>query len=219
MIDLQVSKDHYDFQQYVSKERWMSYWHQLNEVIRLKPTSVLEIGAGAGIFKNIAIQFGVPVRTVDIDSDLRPDYLASVLELPFINNAFDVVACFQLLEHLPYEKSLIAIKEIARIATRYVVISLPDAKRIWRYSFHIPKLGEKNYFLKLPRLSGMDNKFDGQHYWQINNKGYPLSKIVSDFENSGLKILNTYYVPENTYQRFFIFSVSSSPPMRNPINI
>ena len=35
-----------DFYEYDQKPRWISYWHQIDEVLRLAPQTVLEIGIG-----------------------------------------------------------------------------------------------------------------------------------------------------------------------------
>lgn len=203
-MNLQVNADHYEFNKYIDKKRWISYWHQLNEVIQLLPSSVLEIGVGAGIFKQIACNFGFNVESVDIDSTLNPDYVASVLDLPFNDNAYDVVVAFQILEHLPYEDFAKALSELRRVAVRYIIISLPDSKTLWRYTIHIPKIGEKNIYIKRPRIRAIDHKFDGEHYWELSKSGYPVSLICQEFKNQGLELLKTYRVPENPYHRFFV---------------
>ena len=38
--------DYYQFQKYDYLIRWISYWHQINEVLKLRPKTVLEIGIG-----------------------------------------------------------------------------------------------------------------------------------------------------------------------------
>ena len=47
-MNLQVEPNHYFNEFYDSKERWISYWHQINEIIKLNPKKVLEIGIGNG---------------------------------------------------------------------------------------------------------------------------------------------------------------------------
>ena len=79
----QVDKTHYEFYRYMSKGRWASLWHQLDEVIQLKPSNVLEVGPGPGAFKQMAILFGLAVETIDLDPDLKPDHVGSATALPF----------------------------------------------------------------------------------------------------------------------------------------
>ena len=62
-----VGLDHYSFSTYITKKRWTSYWHQLDEVYRLHPNSILEIGKGSGIFSIISkhINEEAVVKTLD----------------------------------------------------------------------------------------------------------------------------------------------------------
>lgn len=205
----QVQKEHYAFPSYLPKYRWASYWHQLDEVLRQKPINVLEIGIGAGVFHTAARHFGLTVETVDMDPELRPDHVASALALPFAEASFDVVCAFQMLEHLPYEQSLRAFGEMARVARRAVILSLPDARGTWRYHVHIPGFGP--FRCSTPRLfhRPTEHRFDGQHYWECNKKGYALKKVQEDFGRV-LPLQKTYTVEEYPYHRFFVFAKSES---------
>ncbi|CAM2933716.1 class I SAM-dependent methyltransferase [Acinetobacter celticus] len=203
----QVEHSHYKFSSYVHKQRWISIWHQLDEVIKLNPQNVLEIGPGPGLFKAAAGAFCIDVETLDIDTELKPDHVASVLALPFDDNSFDVVCAFQMLEHLPFVDSLLAFSEMARVARKAVIISLPDAAKRWPISIDIPMFGIVNFLLPRPRLRALNHIFDGEHYWEVNKAGYLLKEIENEFCKSAPVILNrTFRVPENPYHRFFIFS-------------
>lgn len=201
----QVDKSHYRFDQYMDKERWISTWHQLNEVILLNPSSVLEIGPGPGIFKVLSCHFGLSVETVDIDPDIKPDYVASATELPFRDNSYDCVCAFQMMEHLPYDQMLQAFGEMTRVAKKNIVISLPDVKKGILFIAQIPKIGRMVFNIPIPYPGPQIHKFDGQHYWEINRKNYPMEKIVSDFSLKNVSIIKTYRVKEYPYHRFFIF--------------
>lgn len=119
-----VDKSHYQFRNYVNKHRLLSIWHQLDEVFLLNPSSILELGIGPGLFKLILSHFGYVVTTVDIDPELKPDYVASATEIPIADNSYDCVCSFQMLEHLPYEQSLIAFSEMVRIARNNITITI-----------------------------------------------------------------------------------------------
>ena len=200
----QVDKDHYKFSEYITKARWASVWHQLDEVMKFKPARVLEIGPGPGIFKSAAKTLGLNVETLDVDPELNPDYVASIFSMSFKDNEIDVVCAFQVLEHLPYDKSLKAFAEMVRISKTGVVISLPDAKRVWPVTMHIPKIGVANMLIPRPFLRLQTHDFDGEHYWEIGKKNYPLNKIINDINLSGFTILKTYRIIELKYHRFFI---------------
>ena len=202
----QVDKSHYEFGKYVHKRRWASMWHQLDEVIKLNPERVLEVGPGPGLFKSMAGAMGVHVETLDLDPELEPDHVVSVFEMPFEDGSFDVVCAFQMLEHLPFEQSLDAFREMARVAGKAVVISLPDAATRWPVSVHIPKIGSVKFSIPKPRLRAPVHQFDGEHHWEVNKAGYALDRIVSELERaSGYSVKKSYRVPENPYHRFLIF--------------
>ncbi|ERS11286.1 hypothetical protein Q673_11160 [Marinobacter sp. EN3] len=204
----QVEKEHYDFSKYMSKSRWCSMWHQLDEVLKLEPKTTLEIGPGPGLFKAVAAGFGLKVQTLDIAEDLKPDIVASATDMPLEDKSYDVVCSFQMLEHIPFKMSLDALKEIARVSGKHIVISLPDAEIQWSYSLHVPKLGTKTIQMKKPLVKAKEHVFDGEHHWEINKKGYELTTVQAEIEKavSGFKLEKTYRVPENPYHRFFVFT-------------
>lgn len=201
----QVNKSHYDFRAYMQKPRWCSIWHQLDELLKIEPDRVLEIGPGPGVLKVVARQFGLKIETLDLDPELQPDHLGSATEIPLEDASFDAVCAFQMLEHLPYESSLKAFGEMLRVSRRYVIISLPDAKPVWRYRLHIPKIGAFDFLLSRPTLRKHPvHVFDGEHYWEINKRGYSLKRVIEDY--SGRAILRkTFRVRDNPYHRFFVF--------------
>jgi predicted SAM-dependent methyltransferase len=213
MHNKQVDKSHYEFNKYCDKKRWVSIWHQLNEVISLRPTSVLELGPGPGLFKKLAKHIGIMVETVDIDPELKPDFLASVLELPFDDNSCDCVCAFQMLEHLPYGESIQTFNEMVRVAKRNVIISLPDSKlhlilSIDPYMLSTKiDLKQKTFHIPIPRLKKVKKEPTGEHFWEINKKGINLKDIINDFSNEKACLIKTYRVDENPRHRFFIFKM------------
>lgn len=188
----------------MDKARWSSVWHQLDEVLKLNPVRVLEIGPGPGVFKIIGGLAGLHIETLDLDPDLKPDHIGSATNIPLSDSTFDVVCAFQILEHLLYEQSLVAFAEMARVSCKYIVISLPDSKIVWRYSLYIPKIGSFEWLIPRPFAKVRTHKFDGEHYWEINTHGYLLSKVVRDLTKCAT-LVTTYRVPEIPYHRFFIF--------------
>ena len=208
----QVNKDHYEFLKYMDQSRWASIWHQLDEVIRLNPANVLEIGPGPGIFKQAAALFGLTVETLDLDPDLKPDHVGSATALSFEDSSYDVVCAFQMLEHLPYETALQAFAEMVRVCRRNVVISLPDVELTWRFRlfatpFIVPRLNQKH----------LEHEFNGEHYWEINKKGYSLAKVVDDFSKFS-RLIKTYRVYQNPHHRFFAFEQQDTGEITARVN-
>src|SRR3990172_4170505 len=122
----QVDKSHYDFGKYAFEGRFVSYYHQLREVLALDLNSVLEVGVGDRVFGSfIQNNTAVAYTSVDVADDLKPDVVGSVLKLPFADKSFDVVCAFEVLEHIPFTEFDTALAELCRVARAHVVVSLP----------------------------------------------------------------------------------------------
>jgi ubiquinone/menaquinone biosynthesis C-methylase UbiE len=203
----QIDPTHYFNESYDSKERFISYWHQIDEIVKLTQQKVLEIGVGNRFVSTYLEERGINITTLDIDKKLNPDVAGSVLDMPFTDNSFDVVACYEALEHLPFENFNKALAEIFRVSKSYAILSLPDVNRVYRVYIHLPKVGVFKKLIPLPQLKNI-HKFDGEHYWEIGKVGCPLSKIVCKIQKSGFEIEKTYRVFEFPYHRFFTLKKS-----------
>lgn len=195
---------HYIDKEYDSKERFICYWHQINEIILLNPVKVLEIGIGNRFVSKYLKERKINIVTADINSDLGPDVIQDIKDLSFEDNSFDVVVCFEVLEHNHYNDFCKALSEIFRVTKKNAVISLPDSERVILFSLYSARLGQLKLPISLPRLNKPLHKFDGQHYWEIGKKGYSLFKISSDIKKCGFKIKKTYRAFEFPYHRFFV---------------
>lgn len=200
----QVGPNLYFCKSYDTKERFISYWHQIDEVIKLNPKKALEIGVGNSFVSNYLKKRGINLITLDIDKRLNPDVLGSILQLPFPSAFFDVIICYEILEHLPYKDFNMSLSEIYRVSKSHAIFSIPDVTKVYRFNIQIPKIGEIKRLIPLFRLRNPVHKFYGEHYWEIGKAGYPFSKITKDIQKSGFKIEKTYRVFENPYHRFFI---------------
>jgi len=199
----QVEPDHYYNQAYDSKDRFISYWHQINEITKLKPASILEIGIGNSFLLNYLKQRGHPVTSVDIDTRLNPDVASSIINLPFCDESFDVTACFELLEHLPYSHFLPALKELHRVSKRNLILSLPDLSPIYPIHLFVPKIGELKILVPLC-MKPRTEFFDAQHYWEIGRPNYEFKRIIGDIIKVSFRIERTFRVFEMPQHRFFV---------------
>jgi len=197
----QVNPIHYKFR-YDYKARFICYWYQINEIIETNPDNILEIGIGNKLVSTYLEMQGYNILTIDIDKRLKPNIVSNVTKLPFYSDSFSTIACFEVLEHLPFEKFGICLKEIGRVAKKFVIISIPDIERTIRLK--IPIFGD--IMIPFHRIRKIEHNFDGEHHWEINKKNYELEKIINKIKDSGLKIIRTYRIFENPYHRFFILS-------------
>ncbi|MFH1560084.1 MAG: class I SAM-dependent methyltransferase [Chloroflexota bacterium] len=203
---LQVEASFYLRNKLETRGRFTSYWHQLDELIRLNPENILEIGVGDRFMsKYLRDRGGMQVTTLDIDAALQPDVAGSVLAIPFAEGSFRAVACFEVLEHLPYDQFGTALAEIRRVSNRHVVLSLPDARRVFRIQGRLPWIGRFQKMTSfLPGLKPPGLPPDGYHFWEIGVRGYALDQIQSHIEHVGFRILRTYQNYDYVRHRFFV---------------
>ena len=107
----------------------------MGKIGELAPASFLDAGCGEGFVTEILIrQFpGMQVTGFDFNSPSvelarakNPSatfHTASIYELPFRDGEFEVVGCFEVLEHLHDPR--LALRELARVSRRAVVMSVP----------------------------------------------------------------------------------------------
>ena len=200
----QVDPAQYLAHEYDSKERFCSYWHQLNEIITLNPASVLEIGVGNGFLSRYLKRRGFNLHTLDLDTRLNPDVVGTVSSLPFRDNSFEAVVCYEVLEHLPFDQFLESAFELNRVTRAHAIISLPDASSFIRIVTPPPMMTHFALQIPIPTLRKRPHVFDGEHFWEIGKAGYPLKRILDGLAQAGFTVLKTYRMRENPYHRFLV---------------
>lgn len=200
----QVNTEHYDFSSYLDQSRWISYWHQLDEVLKVRPSSVLIIGVGDGLIPQYLEHKVNTVHTLDISSELNPTHTGSILELETIlkNRKYDLIVCCQVLEHLPYDSFTKCLKQLKNSCSK-LILSLPYCHhKIFAINITIRKLKLMSFTIKIPKFY-KNWSFDGQHYWEIGTKQTPACKVETDIKTIfGIK--RKYIVSMNTYHMFYI---------------
>ncbi|MDP3042913.1 MAG: class I SAM-dependent methyltransferase [bacterium] len=200
----QVEKQAYNFKKYCDQDRWLSYWRQIDEILKLNPASVLEVGAGdrtlSSYLKN---NTDIDYQCVDIAEDLKPDIISSVDNLKLPDNSCDMVCAFEVLEHLPFEKFKKSLSELKRVSKRYVIISLPHWGRHFSIDARLPYFKRLRWQYKF-NLFPIKHKFDGQHYWEIGERGYSLKIIKIKIKEADFKIVKNYIALESPYHHFFV---------------
>lgn len=205
-----VDPEHYSKRKYNTKARFISYWYQVDEILKKEPESILEIGTGNGIVRQCLGNAGISVTSLDIDLRLNPDVVGTVTTLPFVDNAFDLVACYEVLEHLPYAEFPKALETIRHVSRKHVIISIPESTRSHRFAIQMPGIGRLGFLLRIPWWLP-SHKLSSEHCWEIGRKGYPVQKIHDAIRAAGFRILQSYQVFENPKHRFLILEKAKRP--------
>jgi SAM-dependent methyltransferase len=135
--------------------RWNNDWHGphalrylpvVRTLRRAGARRILEVGSGD---RGVAPFLGTPVVSVDLDFDpeglrragpLVVPVRARIHALPFPRGAFDAVLAIDVLEHLPPAARAPAVRELARVASRLVVIAVPCGERAARMEARLDRL-------------------------------------------------------------------------------
>ena len=170
-----MGRDYYD--EYYDQTFVKGRKYSNDETRRIKATinmipkdvsSLLEVGCGEGRIINPVQNKYEKIFGMDISDEALKHVETSKIKgrienIPFPDNSFDIVLCCEVLEHLPspiYEKAL---KEIKRVAKKYVLISVPNDEDIQMGKVRCPNcrsLCHVNGHLRSFNLSNMKNLFD-----------------------------------------------------------
>ncbi|NDY74430.1 hypothetical protein DO021_21370 [Desulfobacter hydrogenophilus] len=214
---VQVKSEHYQ-KNYITADRFQLYNSIVQACLKYECNEILEIGIGQGIVSHTLKFVGKKMYCADFDLNLNPDVSMDIRQLPFKNDSFDMIIASQVLEHIPFgdfKKSLVELRDCSK---KYVIISVPYNQHFlsFRIDLKINKYlrfrGQLNRFLKrifpaniylgLPQTH-RHFKFDGEHYWEIGYKEFPLIK-VKNVINECFKILDDFRVELSPYHYIFI---------------
>ena len=200
----------YNKPNYLTLRRWSSYAIQVREAMILKPGRILEIGPGNNIVNGILRGMGYEVETIDIDARVNPNHIGSVNDKKITDKLagrFDLILACQIFEHLQYEDFLKTLNSSREVAPT-MIMSLPYTEinsKFFQFSLKIPGLKKISFASKII-YKPIKHKFNGEHYWEMGKKGYPLARIRSDIESAGWNISKSFLNPDNPFHYFFVLS-------------
>ena len=119
----------------------------------IKDKNVLDIGCWVGGYELLINEYACQITAIDIEERALavakksfPNIIflkASVLELPFPDDSFDVVTMWAVIEHIPKGTEIKALKEINRVLKKNGIFCLNTMNNHW-----LSKLLDPAYFLK-----------------------------------------------------------------------
>lgn len=158
----------------------------LQQVKKLKPESILDVGAGEGFILEMFRKNHIGKKLEGIEymdealafaKKLHPHVKikkGNIYELPYKDNSFDIIICTEVLEHL--EEPAKALEELKRVTKHYVILSVPNEplftiQRFFRGK-NMLKLGDHPEHIQ-HWTSGSFEKFVREHM-KIKNIKTPL---------------------------------------------
>ncbi|MBY0403356.1 MAG: class I SAM-dependent methyltransferase, partial [Cyanobacteria bacterium] len=91
--------------------------------------SILDVGCGNGVITNILPQeirvVGLDLSEAALSQVQRETKIGSITDLPFEDNSFDLVMANDILEHLTEEQQHQALREMQRVSSGYILITVP----------------------------------------------------------------------------------------------
>ena len=96
-----------------------------------KPERTLDVGCAKGFLVKALDELGVDAYGIDPSvyavSNAHPDVgdkinLDSAQTIPYPDNTFDVVTCFDVMEHIPMRETSRVLKELLRVSKEWVII-------------------------------------------------------------------------------------------------
>ena len=112
------------------------YSSLISLVETLSPSTILDAGCGEGFTMNKLSKNSIVKKiegieyekeAISLGKKLFPKLIfkeGSAYDLPYKDNAFDLVVCTEVLEHL--EEPTKALREVLRVSNKYILISVPN---------------------------------------------------------------------------------------------
>lgn len=209
-----IPPDYYDFSFYVSKERMITYWYQVKEILGKQPDKVLEVGIGNGIVTSILKSYGINTTTVDINESLSPDVVVSITELDtgFKKGQFPFVLCARVLQHLPFSEFDRALSQLCYVTQKHVLLTIPVETMRLYLQFRVTGSKAVTVSVRFPLIvkqilqrflkAADDSKT--QNFWKINQRREVSMSNVCRIIRNHFLIEKTYQVPEDMSHAFFV---------------
>lgn len=199
-----LKRPEYFSNHYFSMVQLTSHAQQIHDINALNPVSVLEIGIGNGFTSSFLRLAGHDITTADINDDLEPDYVAPLAELPGLmkGRQFDLVACCEVLEHMPWDEFENSISTMRQLSPR-LYLTLPNYAKFFGFSgfLDIPRirrLMNVGAYLPIPR------KISPEHFWEVGTSRENSARAIKAILRRYYPRVRDYSYRLNRYHHAFV---------------
>jgi ubiquinone/menaquinone biosynthesis C-methylase UbiE len=164
---------------------------RIEETIRIIPNEVVnlvDIGCGNGVFISKLSELRPKIITTGLDRSVEAlkhvkgkKKVGEITNLPFESNSFDCTSCLEVIEHLNVNDFKLALIELSRISSKYIVIGVPFEEKIQENMACCPKCNSvfnKDLHLQTFNLNKLENLFKQENFRLIKFKNVVKSKEI-----------------------------------------
>lgn len=199
-------KNIFESESYDTLMRFISYYNQKKITIDVikndTEKKILEVGKGNGFLSEYLKKRLFNVKTFDNDKSVSPDFIGDIKKIKkVVNKKFDLIACFEVLEHIKYSEVDAVLEQFSFITNDYVIISVPQCRLFFTLWADMNVFHNHSFSFNIP--VPLKHVYDGEHYWELGKKDYSIRNFR--------KLLGKYFFlekefvhPLDTYHRFFI---------------
>ncbi|MDY0354559.1 MAG: class I SAM-dependent methyltransferase [Sedimentisphaerales bacterium] len=117
-------------------------FEEVLQQIPIEVQTLLDVGCGSGIFVNACKDHsnrafrrivGVDISTEALKSVSTEKYHCTGTDLPFVDHEFDLVTSLEVLEHIASGDFARVLKEIVRVARKYVLVTVPNKEDLCQH--------------------------------------------------------------------------------------
>lgn len=122
----------------------------------LNPQSLIDVGCGHNDFCKMIIE-KININAIGVDFACESaDIVCDALNLPFENKSFDLLTCFDMLEHLLPEQVDDCLKEFQRVSYKFVfsICYRPSFKTCFGLNLHPTVENEDWWIDKISKFGG-----------------------------------------------------------------
>lgn len=163
-------------------------------------STVLDIGCGNGVITNqlhkSKLAVGTDRSVAALKWVLAPNLQSDIADIPFGDNSFDMVIASEVIEHLPLSAFRQSLNELARVARKYIFISVPYREKLVTRQVICPVCKtqfHKYLHMRSFDLVDMENLFDSDtNFSLVKAEGIVLEKFFR-FSKEIVILRNNYF--------------------------